>query len=287
LPGFHDPSIDWRNGIPVLMASEGVDSARISEWLSRVSEAVGSAFVGDTLLDGVHVVSSQSQAIAQHLQRDVFRCRSRLSGLLGPAAFRGVGGDVVVLHFDHTEPYYRYLEAFFPEGEFGGSAGVQIREGYRHIALWGADGDQLGPTIAHELLHLAVTEDSLPLWLEEGLAQMFEIDMGAHDPIAYRQEDIAACKHYWQGAGLNHFWSGEGFSMPGDVQKHAYLLAEILVRNLISDYGRRSWFRRKKQPVFTEFVWATHHEDAGDAAARLVLGTSLEQIANQFLGPPR
>ncbi len=277
-------AFEWRYGLPVLVDTDAVSAQMLTHWIEMIGQALDIEFAGHSVSHGIRVASTHSLGMSKELRQHASRCYARLHRLLGPKAFRGVSPEVVILHFGDHDPYYRYLEAYFPEGSFGGSVGVQIREGYKHIALWGTHGYQLGPTIAHELLHLAVTEDKLPLWIEEGLAQMFEMDMGSNDAIAYRQDDIVACRSYWQQNNLTDFWSGRSFTKPGEVQKYAYLLAEIIVRNLISDYGRRSWFRRKKQTAFSEFLWLTHHEDAGDAAARIVFGKGIEQIASQFLG---
>lgn len=105
------------------------------------------------------------------------RCRAVLiSGLAGVADFGGLGKQIVVA-LRNRDHYYRYISLYFPEGEHGGSVGVHIREDCPHVALHGKEQWALEYTVAHELTHVSLHHLTMPQWLEEGLAQMFEHQM--------------------------------------------------------------------------------------------------------------
>lgn len=281
-----ESDFEWREGMPTPVAST-MTGEITSQWVDHLENVFETDLIGLIAGNGVRVISDGPNDLAISLLDQTMSSHTRLLGMLGPSAFESTGGDAVVLHFADQDRYYRYACAFYPEGEFGASAGMQIRAGYPHIVLWGTEGYQLGPTVAHELLHLAMAHRTLPLWLEEGMAQMFELDMGSMDVIAYRHEDMADCRTFWNERSLDGFWSGESFSKSEDTQKFAYLLAETLTRNLISEYGKNSWFKRKQPSRFRRFVDAAHYEDAGESAAQQAFGIGVEQIAEQFLGQPR
>lgn len=276
----------WLEGVPTPTASKMTPEIT-AQWVSLLEKVFDTDMVSLLAGSRVRLVSDGEASLANSLLDRTLSSHQRLYGMFGPSAFESTQGDVLILHFVDQERYYQYASAFYPEGEFGGSSGMQIRTGYPHIVLWGTEGYQLGPTIAHELLHLAMAHRSLPLWLEEGMAQMFELDMGSFDAIAYRSEDLSKCKAFWNEQELETFWSGEVFSRSEDAQKYAYLLAETLVRNMLAEYGKNSWLKRKKPTRFREFVETAHYKDAGESAAKETLGKDIEQIASQFLGPPR
>lgn len=214
--------------------------------------------------------------------------RSRSALLVG---FRGVtrfelpGKQVVVL-FDTPDEYYRYIARFYPEGEFGGSAGVHIRDGYPHVALTGKLGWALDICLAHELTHVSLLHLAMPQWLEEGLAQMVEYDIATRAPLLVTTELADRHKRYWQASRLSNFWHGGGFSKRGEVQELSYQLAEILVRLLFDEFRPRwfGWVQEPRDRLLT-FLKAAEQPDGGEAACREHLGFGLADLASKFLGP--
>jgi hypothetical protein len=195
-------------------------------------------------------------------------------------------GKQVVMVLRNQDDYYRYISLYFPEGEHGGSAGVHIREGYPHVALHGKQMWALENTLAHELTHVSLHHLSMPQWLEEGLAQMFEHDMTGRSLLEVDAEMAGRHKQYWGKHGLCPFWRGEGFSRPGKVQELSYQLAEILVRLLVAE-SRPRWFGwvREPQRRFFAFLGGANVSDCGEAACREHLGFGLSDLAVKFLGP--
>lgn len=105
-------------------------------WLAELGPALG---VGYETAESDHFLAlvSRGDEAGGRLLPFAERCRATLLAALdGVTAFDGRGKQVVlVLRTPHH--YYRYISLYHPEGEYGGSAGVHIREGYPHVALHG------------------------------------------------------------------------------------------------------------------------------------------------------
>ncbi len=151
-----------------------------------------------------------------------------------------------MLVLDFPDDYYRYLEPFQPEGHLGGSAGMHIREGLPHIVIANSAIAQVERTIAHEMTHSALMYMSLPVWIEEGLAQLVERGVVGNS-LTLDEKAVRLAKRFWEAHGLDLFWRGEGFSMPGKAQLLSYQLAEVLVQLLIEEF-RPTWFGWNKEP---------------------------------------
>ncbi len=65
--------------------------------------------------------------------------------------------------------------------------------------------------------------------------------------------------------------------MSDEISELAYELALTFVRNIISDAGDKA----------AEFVRQANYADAGEAAAQQVLGCSIVDFVDDFLGPER
>ena len=79
---------------------------------------------------------------------------SAILDLLGDIASANWAGPLVILVFADPQTYYMHASQFYPEGEFGGSAWMCIREGHLHIAIAPGTVDSQELTIAHELTHV-------------------------------------------------------------------------------------------------------------------------------------
>jgi len=255
------------------------------QWLAALGLALGREYRADESEHFLMLASPQDATVAS-LLRFAEKCRATLLAVLDGVADFEIEGKQVVVGLRDYQDYYRYIAPFYPEGEHGGSAGVHIREGYPHVALCGKNVAILENTLAHELTHVSLHHLSMPQWLEEGLAQMFEHNMTGRMLLEVDGEMAGRHKRYWGEHGLNEFWRGEGFSRSGKVQELCYQLAEILVRLLAEDSQPR-WFGWAKEPQrrFFAFLREARAPDCGQEACRNQLGCGLDALAARFLGP--
>jgi len=255
------------------------------QWLAELGPALGGGYeVIES--DNFLALAAGADEIGSRLVQFGERCRAAmLSALGGVADFEGLGKQLVVA-LRTRDHYYRYIAPHYPDGEHGGSVGVHIREGYPHVALHGKQLWALENTLAHELTHVALHHLSMPQWLEEGLAQMFEHDMTGRQLLEVDAEMAGRHKRYWGKHGLDELWRGDGFSRPGKVQELSYQLAEVLVRLLVEE-GRPRWFGwvRGPQRRLFAFLRGASASDCGEAACRDHLGLGLSDLAARFLGP--
>jgi hypothetical protein len=255
------------------------------QWLSVLGPALGPGYeVAET--DEFLGLAPRADGVGPSLLRFAGRCRSELLSLLGGVTDFVVPGKQVIVVLGGANDYYRYISLYFPEGEHGGSVGVHVREGYPHIALRYLTNWEAETTVAHELTHSALHHLGLPLWIEEGLAQMFEHNMTGRSLLELDPEKAGEHKRYWKKHGLDAFWRGEGFSRPGKMQELSYQLAEILLRLLVED-SRPRWFGLVKEPRqrFYAFLRAARVQDCGAASCRNNMGFDLSDLAAKFLGP--
>jgi hypothetical protein len=131
--------------------------------------------------------------------------------------------------------------------------------------------------LTHELTHNLLRSLPLPVWLNEGLAMLFEQDVagGFRPPVTREGADLH--RSYWNAATIQEFWRGDSFSNP-EVQELAYGLARILLDFIVTDL-------QPTPPDFRDFVLHADRKDGGEAAARNFLGVELSDLVSTFLGP--
>jgi hypothetical protein len=296
-PHFHEldglPRPDWA---PVEEATALVEneaerraiwSSAARLWLERLAEALEAdgepceVFEGPTSL----VLASSSAPEGGSLIPLVERCRMQLLQRLPTVTAFQQPGKIVFIAIRREDLYYSYISHFYEEGHFGGSGGVQIRAGgYPHIACHAAHAHATMLTAAHEMLHASLAHRELPLWLEEGLAQMFEEDMVAQPDASDVVKSIQEARRFWTSRSLDDFLDGRSFHAPSDESRHAYTLALIAVRALAAEHRPR-WFGfdRRKAERFLGFLREASHGDGGAAAAERWLDRTLEAIIQRSL----
>lgn len=244
-------------------------------WLSTLAEALPPGYAVSES-DEFHLLCRPGRT---DCGRMIAFCEQALETITGiipslephDAGFTGYGKHVV-LAFADAETYYTYVSHFYPEGEFGASSGLFLDGYYRHIALMA--GFDLERTIAHELTHLCLCDLPLPRWLNEGVALVAEDLVSPRSFDWHTPEMAGRQKRHWSENGVERFWSGDAFFAPDDEQELAYALAEILARQLLTDFPAR----------FAEFLLTANVADAGARAAEQVLGCQLTQRVAQYLG---
>ncbi|MBT9585291.1 hypothetical protein IV102_18245 [bacterium] len=280
--GFSHPQ--WSSIHPWVFCSyppaqqPGVYRALTTAWLERVCHEGGAGF---GLADSRHfrLLSPFSPTKSKMFLQFFEEARRRIDGLLGDLAFRDALGPHVVMIFRNSQQYWKYASHFFGDGEVGGQGGVCVQEGYVHVVSYDQMAQSLQGILAHEFVHNLLVHRKMPLWLEEGLAELLPMQMrlsaGHLGDIA---SEAGALRQCWQKHGLTDFWSGESFFAADERQKASYQLSEVLTR-LILDGPNAS--------RFGEFVAAAERTDGGERAALSVLGYSLNDAVSKFLGPGR
>jgi hypothetical protein len=280
IPGFWRGgwTPDWRKVQVFLEKSDRERGAWAvtGSWLDRLQADLGGPY---RTLAGRHfrLLCPFEEKKARRMLAFLELARERLLRMLGDAAQPPPGPHVLLVYYDKQE-YLSYHANYGAAREQGQSVGVFIGSGYPHIASFAAPMANMEITLAHELTHNLVHHLPLPLWLNEGLAQLAPEQMGLSRSqmaeIAQESEQIRQC---WQRNSLQQFWSGKSFSAPDDRQKRCYQLAEILTRILLTSKEAKSGF--------AAFVSEAQAKDSGDGAARQHLNRGLGEWVAQFLGP--
>lgn len=191
---------------------------------------------------------------------------------LKDAAWTSGHGKHVILLFEEQDDYYQYVSYFHHDGTHPTSGGCLLARGYVHIAA-PYESYGLRQMLAHELTHNCVVHLRLPLWLNEGLAMLFQRAVApSHQPLLdYELKE----RHltFWNPENIQEFWSGISFQKPGDSNELSYSLAEIVL-NLLSE----------KPGDWGAFLKQAEWGDAGQTAAMDCLGADLGDVMATFLG---
>jgi hypothetical protein len=128
--------------------------------------------------------------------------------------------------------------------------------------------------LAHELAHNALMTLPVPLWLDEGVAQILEMQFSNYGGTGFDHDLDLIDKHrtYWSMETIQKFWSGESFRAEESVEL-SYSLAKILLNLISSEKGD-----------FKNFLQTAHYRDAGEAAFAASYGKNLGDLATIFLG---
>ena len=264
------PILDWE---PAQAWTSGIESQDLQErawagleraWLLHFRDALGSRFhlresKSALLLSSLE--SNVSRATLEYMERTLKRVIASLDGIAQTPSW---GKDILIV-FDDTESYYRYVSYYYPDaGDFGLSSGMHIDSGCSHYVTVKADLRSIEPIIAHEMMHGCVGHLPLPAWLNEGLAVNIESRLAGSRP-AYTPQQLRN-KHltFWHAQEMQEFWSGKSFLRTDDGSLLSYELARLIVEQMANDWQ-----------AFKRFVLAANGADAGAAAARKHLGVDL------------
>jgi hypothetical protein len=201
----------------------------------------------------------------------------RLQNLVRRTTAQRGNGKHAVIVMAVAAHYYAYLSYYHPEQDkpIAMSGGTFLSHGYRHTVIDGQRNTDYR-TLVHELAHDSVSHLTLPLWLDEGIAQSVEDMVPDYRPPFIDGRQARLHRRYWSWFGLDHFWTGKSFHAVSS-QRLSYQLADILFRNLRND--------RKRGKRLGDFVTTATRDDVGAAACQQCFGCSLSDLAAEFLGP--
>ena len=243
------------------------------QWLEALVEALGGPYrIVET--KSVLLLTAQEAGPAASLARMCEGTLSTVHSILGEPPERC--GKLPVFVFDSHDTYLTYVSYFHGEGddERGLSGGSCIHEtgGDVHVATFEVSHG-LERTLAHEMVHARLT-GRLPLWVEEGAAEVISRHVARDPPLMLDAANVRKQRHHWSKHRLDSFWAGASFQRSDRAQGLSYALAEVLMRNILSDH-------RDGLKAFLEDADAS---DAGEAAAQEHFGVSLGDLVAQFLG---
>lgn len=246
----------------------------ISHWLQELTAAIGPS-AGVLKHGEMFCLYSSSPDQAERLLRWSSSALARIIAIVGDHRTTEMVGPRIIMVFDDIDRYYDYIDKYYPDaGEYGGSSGICVSRDYYHVIVGPGDFGTQQSTLAHELTHLALGPLAIPLWLDEGIAQVMQEVLLGGGHFHIDREIIRRHQLLWKREGLQTFWTGESFNSPGEMEELSYHLAEVLTRNIHAAHGRS----------FITFLKHADWHDAGDAAAREVLGRGLDVVAAEFLG---
>jgi hypothetical protein len=244
--------------------------ARGREWAVLLRESFGPDY---KWYESEHfwLICGQKAEIGQRLLGWTEQVYTRLIAALGEIA-RPLIWRVPVIVTSTQDEYYSYICPFYPDGEHASTGGIYLNSGYGHFVFCYLDLNSAESVIAHELTHALLDGLPIPLWLNEGIAQLAEISVtGRH--YSRTEEILETIDVFWSSQTIQEFWDGSSFGRPDEGQMHSYHLALVLTRKLTGDITK---FRR--------FVLAAQAADAGDSALVSVFGFSLEDLVGDYLG---
>jgi len=246
-------------------------------WLERLRAGLGGNYaVAES--ENFHLLSELAPKGRDTLLAFCEAARTRIDRVVGEIDEAETHGKHLILRFTDTDDYYAYISHFHADGEYAGSGGMFLRDGYCHIAFpqSGSDGEDRR-VLAHELTHNLLVSLPLPPWLNEALAMAFESDLAGGTQGALTPELAAEHRAYWDAATIQEFWLGASFSNV-EGQELAYSLSRVLLNLIHNDI-------RPPHEEFRRFVLRADWGDAGAIAAREHLDIALENLVASFLGP--
>jgi hypothetical protein len=274
--GFSHP--DWKiirkaieqNTPPMELGNAWTEAAM--QWLLQTRADLGGQYCVSCSPEFI-LLSELDAATNDRILAYAEKTLERIYDALKDAAWRWGYGKHVILLFSDDDDYYQYVSFFHEEGIHPTSGGCLVHKDYVHIAIPYGSGHGLRETLAHELTHNSVVHLRLPLWLNEGLAVLFQ--RSASDSRNQVLDRDLADRHlaFWNSETIQKFWSGVSFGEPGESNALSYSLAEILVNLLLSQKGE-----------FGNFLKQAARDDAGQTAALDCLGADLGAVARTFLG---
>ena len=246
----------------------------VIQWLERLRSALGTNFLP---AESKHffLLCKRKPNERESILKFVEAIKNSIQRILHGLTLKEAYGKHVIIIFEEPDDYYRYISYFFSDGQHPMSGGVFLKKGYAHIALPRFNVRNNRTVLAHELAHNALMTLPVPLWLDEGVAQILEMQFSNYSGTGFDHDLDLIDKHrtYWSTETIQKFWSGESFRAEESVEL-SYSLAKILLNLISSEKGD-----------FKNFLQTAHYRDAGEAAFAASYGKNLGDLATIFLGP--
>ncbi|MBL9188974.1 MAG: hypothetical protein JNK23_15935 [Opitutaceae bacterium] len=241
------------------------------EWVHLLRDSFGKGYRGYES-PNFWLVSSEPDATCQRLIEWAESIRAKVIKALALDHSGQLYGKCPMIVAHDLDAYYDYIAQYLSDGEHALTGGIYLNVGYGHFVFTFHDMNNAELVLAHELAHALVSHLPLPLWLNEGIAQLCEVAVTGRDTTPY-EEVHEKFDSYWTGETIQQLWNGEGFNRQDEGQQQSYYLARLLTRNLTGDIQR-----------FRSFVHEADASDAGTAALLKPYGIRLSDMVAQHLG---
>ncbi len=100
-----------------------------------------------------------------------------------------------------------------------------------HLAIPVSEWDALDAAFGHELVHAALSNTGVPIWLQEGLATELETGMGNRtsplNDLFHWRETL----QFWRQHDAQTLWDASAFGDPNS-SRHAYAIAQVIALRL-------------------------------------------------------
>lgn len=241
------------------------------EWMHLLRSALGISF---KIYESPNfwLVSDQPERTARHLIAWAEAAHRKVLQLVDVGAEQHLYGKCPILAVPDWETYDRYCSTYISEEHMAPSSGVFLNEGYGHFIFPFYDISQAEPILVHELAHSLVSHLPLPLWVNEGVAQLCENILSGSDHFDYAVIK-AHSQTFWTRETVQEFWNGSGFGRMDEGQIANYHLAREVVRELAADRNR-----------FLPFVREAKFTDSGSDAVMKYFGMTLGELVSDYLG---
>jgi hypothetical protein len=241
------------------------------EWMHLLRPTLGPTY---KIYESAHfwLVSEQPEKTCKHLVQWAESTHAKVLKLVDVDAGKHLFGKCPVLIVPDLDTYEIYRAAYIPEEHLGPSGGVFLNYGYGHFIFPFYNINQAEPVLVHELAHSLVSHLPLPVWVNEGIAQLCENIISGADGIDYEKTKEFAGT-FWTSHTIQDFWSGRGFSRSDEGQVLSYHLAREVTRELAADRSR-----------FLSFLREVHISDSGASALLKHFGLTPRELLSDYLG---
>lgn len=241
------------------------------EWIHQLRAALGEGYIG---YETPHflLVSREPAEVCRRILRWAETTAHQIKEMLKVDFAGQLFGKCPIIVVHDLDTYYEYFAAHVPDGTYAGSGGVYLNHGYGHFVFCYLDMGQAESVLAHELTHAYVAHLPLPTWLNEGVAQLCEINLTKRDSTLYDEIKETLSTH-WKPTTIQDFWDGSGFLKDADSQMHCYHLAKVITARLL-----------RQGPEFNAFLHDAHANDAGTAALRKYWNLTPADLVTAYLG---
>jgi hypothetical protein len=246
-------------------------------WVERLRETLGGAY---QILETPHflILTEAPSSVGEDA---CTTCESALKSI--NHTFRGVAsasgnGKHVILMFERSDDYYRYILYFYPDGHHPMSSGVYLRgEGYEHIALLTEDYSSYRTVLVHELTHNCLSHLKPPTWLNEALAMRMERAICGTDAYPLDRELRDRHVKHWNPQTIQQFWSGKSWDIPGDSSELSYSLAQLLWQTIESEL-------HAPPEALMAFIASARYDTGGEESFQMIFDLGLGDLVTEFLG---